>query len=733
MTRVSQPSTRPLLLATLVSLSLVVLAAMLAAYDDQQQRVSLSILKPAIDYIIPLTRDLEFRSHEILGSIKHALLAVAALLAAGQCIFFRSVKPKATILLLGTISAIYGQICLALKETSTGGWCYLGALILLLAYIQIGRRENVQSERSTPAFGYFEASILVSIFTIGLILRFYALNWFFNFFEGEHSPFCAAANDLRGMTLAAVSHNGPFSPIGYNFYLIAYVLTNIFGTTILTLRFTTAIPAMVMIFLSYFFLRSLFSRTVALASILILAIDGKQLGWCRFEYPHHMSAFYAMLISWLAYLTFSSKNVVYPFLLTLVMGYSFHQYPSGQTSFIIPWLYLAYLLVFNREYRWTFYAARVPFLMAGVALWYYGDSISIYLAYGELRPPAYFSRFDGRISWRNLQGDLSILEILMRMGAMYWQNVLDLFGSMAVRLSHGHPPQEYTPDFGYLSLRTVFLLVPPFFLVGLARFFTNMKWKEGAILLAWIAAGCVPSILSNEGLSRRAASIFPALIFFAATGFELARNAVLGSGKRRMRFLVYPIELVTACALVLATFHQMFSGAHQKIAEPAENAVVRKLTEMIKPNSLVFVDFVEHWMTGKLTYLMLDFLNNKQNQPIAWLILEERFKQKLLENPSTPSQAVPLLRSSMFVEWTGLWSHLPQVESNQNWNRLVYVLIRFPNTPADSPHEALYSAMKSSCVGDIQEVYLSKIPNLYHEFKIFSCEIAKQPSPNPPS
>ncbi len=732
MTKPSRTSSRPFLATTLVSGVLVTVAAIIATYDDRLQRVSLFFLKPAIDALLPLVSELEFRVHDILTYTKHALLALAGFIALWQCVFFRSTKPTRTILLLGTITAVYAQICLALKETSPGGWCYLGAFILLATYVKLSRREKSDIHRDTPPpYTYSEAAVLLSIFTIALILRFYTLNWFFNFFEGEHSPFCAAANDLRGMTLATVSHDGPFSPIGYNFYLIAYVLTNLFGTTILTLRFTTAIPGMIMIFVSYFFLRSLFSRTVAIASILILAIDGKQLSWCRYEYPHHMSAFYAMLITWLAYLTFSSKRFVYPFLLTLLMGFSFHQYPSGQTSFIIPWFYLCYLLVFNREHRWTFYAARVPFLILGVALWYYGDSISIYLAYGEFRPPAYFSRFDGRISWRNLQGELSLLDILMRMGGMYWQNVIDLFGSMTVRLSHSHPPQEYTPDFGLLSVRTVFLLVPPFFLVGLARFFSNMKWKEGAVMLAWIAAGCIPSILSNEGLSRRAASIFPGLIFFAATGYELARNSVLRPGNRLTRFLVPLMEFVTACALILATFHQMFSGIHQKISEPGENSVVRKLTEIIKPNSLVFVDYVEHWMCGKMTYLLMDFFNDERNQPISWLILDEKFRNRLPEVYGNPALAVPWLRNSMFVEWTGLWSHLPQVEANKDWNRLVYVLIRFPNTAPDSKHERLYTEMKASCVGDIQETYLTKIPNVYHEFKIFTCAIPKPPENNP--
>jgi hypothetical protein len=733
MTKQIAHGSRPVFIRTLVfCLLLLIVTSYLVLVAETHQEVALGFLKPYVDQGIPYSKYFEFEAHSLLTEVQKGLIGLAGIITLTHLVFFRSASLSATLILLTAFSAIYGQIAFALKDQTAGAWGYGIAILLAGVFCWISPKNNNFEAHKPASFKTPEALLFVSLFTLALFFRFYALNRILHFFDGEHAPFLMAANDLRGMHLANVGDNGPWSPFGYSFYLNVYACTKLFGTTILATRFSTAIPAMVMIFLSYFFLRNLFSRQVALVGILILALDAKQISWSRFEFPHHGPALPAMLICWLTYLSFESKKLLYPILLALMMGFSFHQYPSGQTSFLIPWIYVGYLLLFNRRYKWTVYASRLPFMLLGVALWYYGYSIALYFAYDQLMPPTYFARFDGRVSWKGLPGELSLLQQVLHMLSLYWQNCEQLFGSMIVRLSHPHPPQELTPDFGYLSLRTVFLLVPPFFLVALARLLTNIKWKEGALLMCWFMAGILPAILSNEGVSRRAASIFPMLIFFAATGYEFTRSALLKSGRNVAKYLTPPLELATATAILLATFHQILSGIHLPYREPAENVVVRKLSDIFEPRSLIFIDYVEHYMPGKLTFLLLDYFNDEKNKPMAWVVLEESSRRQLIKPYTDPRIAVNSLQDSMFYRWTSLYEQLPMLKATQNWDNLIYILVRFPNTEESGEFEQRYSAMKGACQGEIQEILLANIPNMYPQFKIFKCTLAPSSSFIPP-
>ena len=719
-------------LVFILTLAFCLLLLMVTSYlvmsAETHQEVALGFLKPYVDQIIPHTQYFELEAHSLLADAQKGLIGLTGVISLTYLFFFRSASLSTTLILLTAISAIYGQIALALKDQTVGAWGYGVAVLLASMYYWVSPKNQDLERRKLTPLKAPEAVLFISLFVLALFFRFYALNRILHFFDGEHAPFLMAANDLRGMHLANVGDNGPWSPFGYSFYLNVYACTKLFGTTILATRFSTAIPAMVMIFFSYFFLRNLFSRQVAIVGILILALDAKQISWSRFEFPHHGPALPAMLICWLTYLSFESKKIIYPILLSLMMGFSFHQYPSGQTSFLIPWIYVGYLLLFNRRYKWTVYASRLPFMLLGVALWRYGYSIALYFAYDRLMPPTYFDRFDGRVSWKGFSGEVPLLQQLMHMFSLYWQNSEQLFGSMMVRLSHQHPPQELTPDFGELSLRTVFLLVPPFFLVALSRLLTNMKWKEGALLMCWLMAGILPAVLSNEGVSRRAASIFPMLIFFAATGYECTRAALMKTGRTVAKYLTPPIELVTAIAILLATFHQILSGTHLPYKEPAENVVVRKLSDIFEPRSLIFVDYVEHYMPGKLTFLLLDYFNEEKNKPMAWVILEENSRRQLIKPNTDPRMAVDSLQDSMFYRWTSLYHQIPMLKANQTWDTLIYILVRFPNTDQNGEFEQRYATIKGACQGEIQEILLANIPNMYPQFKIFKCSLAPSSS-----
>jgi hypothetical protein len=730
MSPTSNRDVRSTILAILAfAIGLTAIAIAIAAHDDALQRNALYFLKPLVDGLIPKIAPLERNSTTIIRYIQEALLWLSGAALLSGAIWRRTVSSSNLCLTLAGIAAIYGQLAIAQHNNLHGAIAYGAAGLLLILFLVTPKRELPFESEPTQPLTWPESLVFLSIFVLALILRFYALNRILHFFEGELSPFAAAANDLRGMSRANIGLRGPWSPFGYNFYLLVYATTHLVGTNVLALRLSTAVPAIAMIFLSYFFLRNIFSRAVAIAGVLVLTIDAKHISWSRFEFPHHGPALPAMLICWLTYLSFESRRTIYPLLLILVMGYSFHQYPSGQTSFLIPWVYLGYLLVFNRRYSWKIFASRALVFILGTLCWHYGHSIALYFVYDQWLPPDYLGRFDGRVSWKRLAGTQSLLSSIVQMGTMYWSNFLDLFGSMVVQLRHAHPPQELTPGFGNLTQRTIFILVPPMALVATCAFLRHTKWKGGALLLSWILAGSLPAILSDGGYSRRAASIFPALMFLAATGYAIMRHAIVGSRGLLIRLVLGSAELAVGLCLILATFHQIFSGGTLPYREPHEEVVMRRISPLITPGSIVFIDSEDHYVNGKFTYLMLDYLNDPKNKPVAWANVDHRHQYQIQSLVEDPRRVISLLRDSIFYDWTSLWYHLPEIEAYRNWQTLVYILVRFPSTPLDSQSHQRFELMKQTCATPPDQVTEIRLPEMYNQVLVYSCRLRPSPLP----
>lgn len=727
-------SNRVFLTAAGLAASFTIAAVFLANWDDALQRNSLFFLKSPIDTLIPIIAPLEKRCALLLNYVQEGLLWIAGLVLLSACIWRRNVSVSSATLVLASLAAVHGQLAIALHDNLSGLGAFVLAFVLLLFFIGMrAAPEESPLKIELKPFGLSECCVFLGLFTIALILRFYALNRILHFFEGELSPFAAAANDLRGMCRANVGHNGPWSPFGFNFYLLVYATTHLVGTKVLALRLSTAIPAMAMIFLGYFFLRNIFSRAVAVVGILVLAVDSKQISWSRFEFPHHGPALPAMLICWLTYLSFESKRLIFPLILILIMGYSFHQYPSGQSSLLIPWGYLAYLLFVNRSHSWKFYTSRVLFFGMGTALWYYGHSLAMYCAYQEWHAPSYLARFDGRVSWKTLGENQSFYDNALHMLGMYGANFVDLFGSMIVQLRHGHPPQELTPSFDGLTQRTIFILVPPMVAVAIACFFRRPKWKEGALLLVWIVVGSLPAILSDAGYSRRAASIFPALMFLGAAGYAITRQAVADFMGSSMRFLLLVPEVTLAVCLLLATVQQFFSGQNLPFKEPQEEILARRISPFITPGTLVYIDSEDNYMDGKLTYLMLDYLDESRNRPIGWIVLNDNLRDQFQTLINDPRWPIRYLRDSIFYDWTKLFYHLPQIESFNSWQKLTYISVRFPNSPLDARNRTHFEMMKDACVTSPEHVEEIRIPDMYQQVYLFSCLLKLPTTINPPT
>ena len=722
----SQPNTQsfwPIAFLFVACATLVGFVANLSVANDNNIRMCLEALRPLVDTLLPWGKYIETNSRHLLRWSQHLLEALGVALLVSAVVMRKRRQACVFLLLLATLTAIHGQIGLVLSHFSQGIIGYCLAVVLFVAYWIVGKNTYAEPRGESSSFSWRDTALLFTLLIVSVFLRFYALNRIFDYFEGEETPFSAAGNDLRAMALANVGDHGPWSPFGYLYFITRYATTQIYGTSLLVMRFAGVFVSLITALVAYFMLRNLFSRTAAIAGVLLLTIDAKQLSWSRFEFPHGSTSWTALAICWLTVYTFSSRNWIFPALLSIFMGLCFHQYPSGQTAFMIPFLYLGYCLIFNREQSCGFYLKRIPFLVLGVLLWYYGQSFAQYTAYGTWTAPHYFNHFDGRISWKNLNPNETALDSLLRLAQMYWKNFIDLFGSMTVENRISMPPQEVTPSFSDLPVRTIFILVPPFVLIAAGHFARNRDWRQMAVLLAWVVAAAVPSVLSNEGHPRRAATIFPALICVAAAGYALARESLYRIWQGRSRLLVPTYEWVFATVLVLAVTHQWFSGVFFKYGESGDSVVARKLKEQLEPGTLVFLDYTDHYTPGRFTFLMLDYLKQSEHLPVSWRVLT-RDQENFDAIVADPVSSTKNLGKTLPYHWSHLWYQIPEIERFTGWTKLLYISERFTTDPLNSLFDERMMKMGTVCENHKNWV-LGETRNFRHIIKVMKCDLKR--------
>lgn len=725
-------SRRELALILIYTLALVYGASWLASYDDRSNRVSLAALKPIVDWLLPWGRLIEDNAHVLLKYGKIFLACFGAFLATWTLIGRSRITSERTIFVLATLLAVYAQISLGLRDTTVGIACYCGCVGLMLIYCLIRKTSFSLSEFERPAVSKRELLFFVAIFNLALLLRFYALNYLFDYLEGEEAPFSMAVSDFHSAMLANMGDGGPWSPFGLIYFALRSVPVNLLGATILSLRLTSAVPAMIIFTLIYLCLRDIAGRGAAIAAIVLLTIDAKQISWARFEFPHIATSLTAVLVVWLTYRTFAYRTLIYPIFLSLVMGLCFHQYPSGQTAVAIPWLYLAYLLIFNRDKPWRFYLVRVGFLVFGTALWYYGSSIAFYLAYHRWSAPSLTGHYDGRVGWKSVDGSQSILVSATRMLDLIKRNSWELFGSMIYTLQLGMPPQDMIPTFSHVTSRTIFLLAPAFACAAIFYLLRNLRWKEGALLVCWIIAGSAPCLLSNQGYPRRAATIFPAFICLAGIGYWLCRRMLTDVWGKPWKIAAPLIEVPIALCLILASMHQWFSMRSMRIAEPGDIAVIRAIKERLAPKTLVFFDYDHHYMPGRMTYLLLDELDKPENQPITWTIVNPNHP---IFRPTTqdPRSAPKLVSQSIQYRWTKLHHRLPEIENFTDWKKLIFISEHMPSTKDLTGFDDRISAITGYCTNH-REIVIPPRPAFYHNFRIIECDLPPAAeAPNTPS
>jgi hypothetical protein len=659
---------------------LIVLLTFLGCYacvlDDREGRLCLAIAEPFLtslshigDYFVPKATE----------TIPKIIPAVCFLLL---CLGVRLRPYDNNLFFAALITAVASEYFLIIpKQLGCGALGYCVSLLLLcMAMRKANPLESVLREvQTTDPFTRREAILLLVITLASLVYRMHALNVNLDYFEGELSPYSASATSIPGMFIANRGY-GAWAPLGILYYIPIYVMTKLFGVTLVALRLSSAIVGIFTIPVLYLFARRLAGREAALISALFLALNTQHVGWGRTDiHPHGVTTWPALLLGIVFLRACETQRVRDFILVTLAMGLTWHQYPSGQSAVAIP--------VLASGIYWLLNGFRLPFrwhhslwIVLGVALWFIGLPLSYWYPAGTFQIGNPFNLTGPRALWGGLedqQGTLNRALVIAEIALEHLGNVVEAIFFKARFIFH----QDFLAEVYGMEPRTLPWLMTPFMFVALVLLARTAYRLEVAVLLSWLVVAILPGILSEKAYPKRLSTLFPALDIISAIGIVIALTYI-----RRGNFAWR--RVVAGAALSVGFFSYAafesrvwFSTIRPRYGEPPEINAVKEVAEFVTPGSLVISELSLGYYTGKITYLMLDHLTAPKNRPNAWLVSPRASIRSFI--------AEPLLARNFQDSWaykcTKLRDQIDETAAQPAWDRVVFVLQeKPPNEDPDS-------------------------------------------------
>lgn len=596
---------------------------------------------------------------------------------------------------------------------------YAIALLLAVRAIVLNKREGESTLRAVdkPIFNWLDCTCLVVIVTIGAVVRMYALNQVVDYFEGELSPYSAAATSLKGMFVANKGISGPWAPLGILYYLPIYLLTHLFGTTLLALRLSSAIIGVFTIVVVYLLARRLSGRAGALFATALFSLNCLHIGWSRTDiHPHGVTAWPVMLICLVLIVAHETRKLVWGIVLALLMGLAWHQYPSGQSGVAIPVFAAALFFVTNR-WQSPLTRGQVGCVVIGVILWFAGLPVSYYFADGTWTFLNPFNLAGPRALWGGEQGSRPVLEtlavVLSSAGRNAWEILQGIFYCIP-KLFH----QEWVPALNGLYPRSVAWLELPFIVFGLTYLVVHIRRFESAIIVSWIAAAILPSILSEGSWLKRFSTLFPCLDILAGVGFMCLVQSVYHNRGRMSRYLVYTIVSFGLTLHVAFTSYVWFSGRFWHYGQVPEIENVRTINSLITPRTIVIAYINDGYDQGKYLYLLLDHLTDAKSRPNVLMLSPPEFIETLIQDPRA---AITYAPQRLAYQWTKLRDQVDEVVSTQNWERVLFVIQS--GTPSSPINESILSKVLARCAHpEIQ--YTESRGSAWMILSLVSCNLA---------
>jgi hypothetical protein len=621
---------RWLLVAFAAYLGLALAWAVIASRRaDSEHRLCLDVLTPGIQRIVGLGARLEQKIILHVGYAGRTLALFVVLLAAAGLARRGAKGLKPALLLVALAGAGSAQCLLLQSQISQGIRLYIAALLVAAIAETLPARfgsfageetARAVDERTTVTPSVAELAVLVLITSAAMAYRFYALNQLPSSFDGEAAYFMASASSLAGVALVnAGVANGPWSPFGWLYYIPVYLVTELFGSHLLSIRFVSAITGVVSIPLLWAFLRRVAGAVEALLGSTLLCFALTDMFWSRTDvFPYHAPGLVAIAIAWSTYEAIVTERLRYFVLTALLMAASYHQFPSGQTLFLIPLVGIGVHALIDLAYLRRCWK-KVLVLLVGTVLWYEGQSLNLFLATGHFRQANPFAFNPGKTLWSLSTESTGLLARVGFFAGKVGLNAANVVRSQFVEIVFGpQPHHEAIPTLAGLRIREVSAVDAVLLALGGVLLLLRPKRPASQVLLAWIVAALLPGLLSTSASAHRTAAVFPAFLAVAALGG--------GDIMRALGVLLGRTGTVVAAAGGAALFAGLGLVATTLYLgnSSASTPLTVVLSETIRPyltgGTLAILD-VENgsYLSSELTYLFLDDLS-RGNSPPLWRI-----------------------------------------------------------------------------------------------------------------
>jgi hypothetical protein len=469
--------------------------------------------------------------------------------------------------------------------------------VVVVGHLTARRRSSeifAQARVGPPT--WCEAVTFLAIAGIAVFFRYYALNRILDYFEGELACFMAAATDLRGMLLANIGWEGPWAPMGILYYLPIWAMTAIAGSTVLAVRLGSAMIGVLTLVVVYVVVRDAVGRTAALWSAALLSVDTLQVGWGRSDmHPHASTAWPGVLLYGATVRALTTGAIGWYVAVMLLMGLSWHQYPSGQFVIIVPVIAFTVHAIQNPGFFGASWRKGM-LIVAGAVLWVLGYPLASLFAAGEVVTPLeYVARLGPRILGGSddvLYAGISIKDLVVTTS----QGVSDLVRGLFVE-----PPyvfhQTVIPEVEGLPPRALPWFVAACAVVGLALCCVRIRERWSPPLLAMVAAGVLPAILSDAAWLKRASLLYLALIIVAALPLAVVTRRFSLLLGRRLRWVGGGILAIAFLVWSTIWVDLWFSGRQYQYGVSAEETIARSLDPYLEPDTLLIFclwgDYIE--------------------------------------------------------------------------------------------------------------------------------------------
>jgi len=559
---------------------------------------------------------------------------------------------------------------------------YAEAVMVIVVAHVMGRRRGIDDagDRETGPPTYGEASILLAIGSVAVFFRYYGLNRMLAVFEGELGPFMAGATNLQGIWLANIGWEGPWAPMGILYYLPIWAMVVVGGSTVFAVRLGSAVIGVLTIIVVYLVVREVIGRTAALWSAALLAVDTLQVSWGRSDmHPHASTAWPGILLYGATIRALATGATGWYVAVMLLMGLSWHQYPSGQFVVIVPIIAFAVHAAQNPGFLRASWRKGI-LIVAGATTWVLGYPMVSFLAVGKFYSPVeYVSMLGPRLLGGSddvFYEGIPIRELILAVSRNAWDLVLGLFIE-APHIFH----QTVIPDVEGMLPKALPWFVVACAVVGLTICFLRFRESWSPPLLALVAAGILPAILSDEAWLKRASLLYVVLIILAAVPLAIVIDGFPRKFGRKSRWAAGGLLAIALLLWSSIWAHVWFSGRQFKYGVAAETTIVETLEKHIEPNTLLIASLWGDYIEGEIVYLLRDAV--AERQPVALCIVNPLLYgwQTLLRNPRVALEMIET--KPWYWVWLGLGDNIPAVVRHRKWSRVVYLIEHRPDVGLD--------------------------------------------------